>query len=72
MERTRTMALLAVIRIVAVLGMAFAVALGIFMLLGGWWIPGIVSLIAFLPFFTAMRYMEKRAALDDQADSSEA
>ena len=51
--------LLAVVRIVSVLGMSVAVAGGIFLLLGGWWITGLLALVAFIPFFALMRYMEK-------------
>jgi hypothetical protein len=51
--------LLAVVRIVCVLGMSLAIAGGIFMLLGGWLLPGVLALVAFLPFFALMRYMEK-------------
>jgi hypothetical protein len=65
MQEQRAPAWLAVVRIISVLGMSFAIALGIFLLLGGWWLTGIVSLLAAAPFFTAMRYLEKRAAGDD-------
>ena len=62
MHPDRAMALLAVVRIISVLGMAFGIALGIFLLLGGWWLTGLISLAAAVPFFTLMRYMEKHAA----------
>jgi hypothetical protein len=58
----RATALLAVIRIISVLGMSFGIAGGIFLLLGAWWLPGLISLLAAVPFFVLMRYMEKRAA----------
>jgi predicted membrane metal-binding protein len=61
MQNDRATSILAVVRIVAVLGMAFAIASGIFMLLGGWILPGLAALAAFLPFFGVMRFMEKRA-----------
>jgi hypothetical protein len=61
MNNERAPAVLAVIRIISVLGMSFAIAFGIFLLLGGWWITGLLSLLAATPFFVAMRYMEKRA-----------
>jgi hypothetical protein len=57
----RAPALLAIVRIVCVLGMSFGIALGIFLLLGAWWIPALVSLAASVPFFVLMRFMEKRA-----------
>ena len=54
--------LLAIVRIVAVLGMSIGVALGIFLLLGGWWLPSAVAFVSAVPFFFVMRFMEKRAA----------
>ncbi len=65
MEHTRATALLAVVRIVTVLGMAFTIAFGLFLLLGGWWVAGLVSLLAFLPFFAVMRYVEKHTELEE-------
>ncbi len=62
MKYDRATRILAVVRIVAVLGMALAISSGIFMLLGGWWRPGLLALVGFVPFFAAMRYMERRAA----------
>jgi CHASE2 domain-containing sensor protein len=53
--------LLAVIRIVSVLGMSIGISFGLFLLLGAWWIPAIISFLAAIPFFVVMRYMEKRA-----------
>jgi hypothetical protein len=50
------------VRIVAVLGMAFAISSSIFMLLGGWLLPAFLAFLAFFPFFFVMRFMEKRAA----------
>jgi hypothetical protein len=64
-KRDTTTSVLAVVRIVSVLGMSFAIASGIFMLLGGWLLPGVLALLAFLPFFAVMRYMEKRALEED-------
>ena len=59
MQRDLGTSLLAVVRIVTVLGMSVAVAGGIFLLLGGWWLLGVLALLAFIPFFALMRYMEK-------------
>jgi hypothetical protein len=50
--------------------MSFAIALGIFLLLGGWWLTGLISLAAATPFFAAMRYMEKRAAQEEISHKS--
>ena len=65
MRHDRATSILAVVRIVAVLGMSFAIASGIFMLLGGWLLPGFLALLAAAPFFALMRYMEKRAMQGD-------
>jgi hypothetical protein len=57
----RATPLLAVVRIVSVLGMAFGVSFGLFMALGFWWIPALLSFASAVPFFFLMRYMEKKA-----------
>jgi hypothetical protein len=62
MHPDRATALLAVIRIIAVLGMSFGIAGGIFLALGAWWLPSLLAFIAAVPFFVIMRVMEKRAA----------
>jgi uncharacterized membrane protein YjjP (DUF1212 family) len=54
--------LLAVIRIVSVLGMSIGISFGLFMLLGGWWVAAVISFLAAIPLFVVMRYMEKRTA----------
>lgn len=63
-EEERAPAVLAVVRIVSVLGMSVSIALGIFLLLGAWWLPAAVSFAAAVPFFLLMRYLEKRFAGD--------
>jgi hypothetical protein len=57
----RATPLLAIVRIVSVLGMSFGIAFGLFMLLGAWWVPALISFAAAVPFFLIMRYMEKHA-----------
>ena len=57
----RATPLLAVVRIISVLGMAFGVSFGLFMALGFWWIPALLSFASAVPFFILMRYMEKKA-----------
>jgi hypothetical protein len=47
-------------RIIAVVGMSLAIALGIFLLLGGLWLWGLGALVASLPFF-AMIFLIERA-----------
>jgi hypothetical protein len=71
MQPDRATALLAVVRIVCVLGMSFGIAFGIFLLLGGWWLTGLISLAAALPFFALMRFMEKKHWEAEQAGSNE-
>jgi hypothetical protein len=66
MQPDRATAMLAVIRIISVLGMALAISISIFALLGGWLVPSALALAAFFPFFFVMRFMEKRAAAGDQ------
>ena len=61
----RAPALLAVVRIISVLGMSFFIAFGLFLLLGAWWITGGLSLLGSLPFFALMRFVEKFAAADE-------
>jgi len=63
----RAPALLAVVRIISVLGMSFFIAFGLFLLLGGWWVAGLISLLAATPFFALMRFVEKFAGTDEAA-----
>ena len=51
----------ALVRIGAVLGMSATAAFGIFLLVGGWWLPGLISLALALPFFLVMRLVEQTA-----------
>ena len=57
----RATPLLAIVRIISVLGMAFGVSLGLFLALGFWWIPSLIAFLGAVPFFFLMRYMEKHA-----------
>ena len=43
----------------AVLGMAFTLTAGILLLVGGWLFAGGIALLAFLPFFGLMRFLER-------------
>ncbi len=61
----RATPLLAVVRIVAVLGMALGVAGGLFLMLGAWWLPALGAFIAAVPFFVVMRYVEKHTGADN-------
>jgi hypothetical protein len=57
----RATPLLAIVRIVSVLGMSFGVALGIFLALAPLWLPSLAAFAFAVPFFFLMRYMEKHA-----------
>lgn len=46
-------------RILAVIGMALSVSLGVFLLVGGVWIVGLAVLAAFLPFFALLFLVER-------------
>ena len=70
MHPDRATALLAVVRIIAVLGMASSIAIGILALIGWWLVPAAIALLAAIPFFVVMRLMEKRA-LRDAASTEE-
>lgn len=61
MKHTRATATLAVIRIIAVLGMSLAIAGGLFILLWGKILLGLAVCLAFIPFFYVMRFMERLA-----------
>ena len=60
----RATPLLAVVRIISVLGMAFGISFGLFLALGFWWIPALISFASAVPFFFLMRFMEKKAMQD--------
>jgi hypothetical protein len=48
----------------AVLGMAFTMTAGILLLVGGWLLAGGIALLAFVPFFGLMRFLERSDAED--------
>lgn len=61
----RAPVLLALMRIISVLAMSFAIAFGLFLLLWGKILLGLVSIVIAVPFFVAMRYMEKHALAEE-------
>jgi hypothetical protein len=61
----------ALVRIGAVIGMSAFGAFGIFMLVGGWWRYGLISLALALPFFFVMRFAEGTAEPSRANGSSE-
>ena len=54
-----------VVRIGSILGMSFALAIGLLLLLGGFVLPALAAFAAFLPSFGVMVYAERRAARED-------
>jgi len=63
----------ALVRIGAVVGMSLFAAFGLFMLVGGWWVFGVVSLLLATPFFFVMRLVENLAERsdDDEEEANE-
>lgn len=57
-----------IVRIASVLGMGLSIALGLFILLGGYWV-GLPIMAAAAPCFIAMRLTERFAGADE-AESS--
>lgn len=58
-DETRVAGWVAAMRIVAVVGMALALATGTFLIVGGVWLPGALVLLAFIPFFLLMWLLER-------------
>ncbi|HEX5938958.1 MAG TPA: hypothetical protein VFZ12_01220 [Dehalococcoidia bacterium] len=58
-------------RILAVLGMSFAIAVGIFLMLAGGLLIGFAILLAALPFFLLMRYVENRTPRPEPGEGEE-
>ncbi|HRC61969.1 MAG: hypothetical protein K1X87_11250 [Dehalococcoidia bacterium] len=52
-----------VVRIATILGMAFSIAIGLLLLIGGFVLPSLVAFALFVPSIATMVYAEKRAAL---------
>jgi hypothetical protein len=57
-------------RIVAVLGMSFALAIGIFVAMAGPVLLGLGIAVLAAPFFLLMRYVERRTPHDVSTDMS--
>ena len=51
-----------VARIGSILGMSFAIAIGLLMLIGGWFAWSLVAFAAFVPSFGLMAYVERKAS----------
>lgn len=56
-----------VARIGSILGMSFSLAIGLLMLIGGWWIPSLIAFASFVPSFGIMAVVERKASRDRAA-----
>ncbi len=54
----RAPAYVAIVRIGAIMGMSLALAVGVFLLVGGWWLAGLVAMILAVPCFALMWVVE--------------
>ncbi len=61
-----------VVRIGTILGMAFSIAIGLLLLIGGFILPSLVAFAFFVPSIATMIYAEKRAAASHAATRSRA
>jgi hypothetical protein len=53
-----------VARIGSILGMAFALAIGLLFLIGGFVVPALLAFLCFIPAFSLMALVERKAAND--------
>ena len=60
-EQPRVPPYVALTRIAGVLGMSAMIAMGLFLLIGGWWPLGFVAFVLSVPFFGVMRLAERMA-----------
>lgn len=51
-----------VARIASILGMSFAIAIGLLLLIGGFVVPSLIAFILFVPSFALMALAERQAA----------
>ena len=61
-----------VARIGSILGMSFALAIGLLLLIGGFWLAALVAFVAFFPSLGVMIVAERKAAADDRRRRAEA
>lgn len=52
-------AYVALVRIAAVIGMSTALAIGLFLTVGGFFLAGLVAAVIAVPFFVVMRLVER-------------
>jgi hypothetical protein len=53
-----------VVRIASILGMSFALAIGLLLLIGGWILPALIAFALFAPSFGLLVMIERFAAVD--------
>lgn len=54
-----------VVRITSILGMSFALAIGLLMLIGGWFLASLIAFALFAPSFGLLVLVERFAAVDE-------
>ena len=59
-----------VARIGSILAMSFALAIGLLLLIGGWFLPSLVAFLGFIPSFAIMAFVERKAAARREADQA--
>ena len=64
-DQARVPAYVALVRIAAVIGMSTALAFGLFLLVGGAWLAGLISCAIAIPFFFLMRLVENVGAPEE-------
>ena len=60
-EQRQVRPYVALVRIAAVLGMSTAGGIGLFLMVGGWWLAGLIAFALAVPCFTIMRLVERTA-----------
>jgi len=70
-DQDRVPPYVALVRIGAVIGMSIAAGLGLVLLVGGWWLQGLIAAAFALPFFGVMRLVERLAAPREAPPASE-
>jgi hypothetical protein len=58
-----------VARIGSILGMSFSLAIGLLLLIGGWWLPSLAAFAFFVPSFAIMAMVERKASAERKAAS---
>lgn len=59
-----------VVRITSILGMSFALAIGLLLLIGGWIVPSLIAFACFAPSFGLLVMIERFAAVDSDAEGT--